>query len=248
MADRPHCVVCGTASAIESNHLAARANDRALVVPMCKACHDLFTDWQWALGILRRESLEDRAAHSEGERAWALFEGFALIALMAGPVAHRPFWLDLARAAGVFYKIREEEAGREDRWGPRPSRGRVSRGSVPERRWTRDPALLLGTVLLAGDRWLSDDPAWPALRKAIAGLGEGAAGMTEVPIQWRPAVDGLVQTLAQLAHASGPDELDADRARREATLVAIRSLFAMESAASNVLEAAVPRKRRPRAP
>lgn len=222
---RPRCVVCGAAGPrIELNHVAARANDRTLVLPLCVPCHAVFTDWQWRLGILRRESLEARATHSELERAWALLEGFALLGYMGAPTEQEAAWVLLGRAAGTFHKIREEQAGRHERWGPKPARARDTQRRPPAPRGAGDPQAVLEAALQSGDRWLASDPDWPEFKRHVATLAAGAAHLERVPSAWHPAIDLLVGTLGDLGAASGSNHLDASRAQRGATLVALRNL------------------------
>lgn len=217
------CVVCGTASGrIESNHLAARANDRALVLPWCAACHAEFTDWQWQLGILRRESIAARGRHSESERFWALCEGFAVLALMASPEEQERWWVAFARAAGTFEKIRDEQSGRDDAWGPKPAMARPARGRLPTRRSHGDPQAVLAAVVQAGDTWLAADPSWSKVRQVLTLI---AAGSEHLPSEWQPVVEQLENTLRNIGSANGPRDLESDREQRGATLDAIRSLF-----------------------
>jgi hypothetical protein len=219
------CAVCGTAAGrLEQHHLAARSNDPALLVTSCRPCHDVFTDWQWALGILRRESLEARAQHSDLERAWALFEGLALTVMMAAPIEHQPAWVLLGRAAGTFYKIREEQQGTDARWGPKPARTR-SRRCWPDRRGHGDPAAVLGAILESGDRLLADDPDWQELRGHLLTRAEMAVSLSSTPTTWHPAVSMLETTLGSLAEANGPDDLESSRTDRERTLLAIADVL-----------------------
>lgn len=219
------CTVCGDSTRrIESNHVAARANDRTLLLPMCKSCHGVFTDWQWRLGILKRESLRARTDHSEHERVWALFEGLALTALMAGPGDHNIPWIRLARAAGSFYKIREEQEDRDERWGPKPAHAREARDR-PARRGDGNPRALLAVVLDAGDKLQGDDAAWLMLKSQIVEVTSAFSGLEAVPLEWQDAVDMLLCELRDLGAASGPDELATTRAQREATLLAIQHIL-----------------------
>lgn len=220
------CVACGaTGPRVELNHVAARANDRSIVLPFCKPCHDVFTDWQWRLGILRRETMEPRAAHSESERAWALAVGLALTGLMAGPQAQGPYWVGLARAAGNFEKIRGEQEGSHEPWGPKPARARAMPPLPLPRRGASDPRAVLLAVLQAGDQLMTDNPDWPEAKVQIGELALHVSELATVPSEWGPAVDLLVESLSNLSSASGPADVDSDRAQREATLVAIRNVF-----------------------
>jgi len=219
------CVVCGATTRIERNHVAARANDRSLRVPLCKGCHDVFTDWQWALGVLRRESLDERRSHGAREGLWALCQGFALLALLGGPPGHAEAWVTLARAAGTALRIREEGAGLVPRWGPRPARGRRSR-SLPVATGSGDPRRILVGLSEALPRWLADDPAGPTVQANVLALVGTSQPSEEVPSEWHPAVEMLTETLRSLAAASGPAELDAAREGGERTLVAIRDVLA----------------------
>ena len=218
------CVVCGAEGGrLESNHVAARANDREIVVAMCASCHAVFTDWQWRLGILRRESVEDRARHTEQERFWALCEGFVLLALMGGPKQHGAAWVALGRAAGTAQKIIEEQARGARSWGPRPARVRPGRPRLPTLRGNGDPREVLEAVLRSADTWLAADPSWPTVRRGMVSL---ANVPIEVPGDWGPVVEQLSATLDALAAAQGVSDLASGAPARRATLLAIRELLA----------------------
>ena len=218
------CAVCGTAAGrLEQHHLAARANDPALLVTICRPCHDVSTDWQLALGILRRESLDERAKHSDLERRWAVFQGLALAMLMAVPEDHAPAWVRFSRAAGTFHKVREEQAAQDARWGPKPARTPSGRPR-PTRRGRADPSCVLSLILEAGDKLLSDDPNWPRLRANVVTMASTAA-QEETPASWYPAIELLEVTLDDLVELKGSDDLEGSRTDRERTLQAIADVL-----------------------
>lgn len=203
------CIVCGTTSGLEQNHLAARANEATLTVPMCKVCHRVFTDWQWRLGILRNETAEERAGHDDIERAWALLEGFVLTACLGRPAAESGTAVTLGRAAGTLLSAVARAIGDDPRWGPKPGMRKGSGEPAPGPRGTIDMADMLHLALAV-----------------LAGLGAADPRLA--------GVDQRAETIAR--HAAvldqrgvltcGP-ELDAATARVKSTLARVGAIASL---------------------
>lgn len=52
------CLTCGVFDHVEAHHVAGRHNHAALVVPVCRPCHLILTNWQYASGIELHEDAE----------------------------------------------------------------------------------------------------------------------------------------------------------------------------------------------
>jgi len=206
------------------HHIATRANDRKLVIPLCERCHGIVTDWQWALGILRREPIDLRGGHGDSERAWAGIEGLVLISLVGGPIEPQRAFAALGRAAGVYYKLRDEAVGLRAPWGPRPARGRVARD---HQRWdgaVGDGVAALQAALEFGSEHLAGEPRFAALRARIEELVRRAEDPRELP-GVADAVAMLRATLEAIAGAATVADLGANWAAREVTLSAIEEVL-----------------------
>jgi hypothetical protein len=191
-AHRSPCVVCGSTVRIEQNHLAARANDRDLKVPMCEPCHRVFTDWQWRLGVLRHETPAQRAAHDGLERAWALVQGFVLTLCLGPPGLDALPAVALGRAAGTMVRLVAEAVGDGPRWGPKPSMRRGTDEPFPEPRGAMGLVDLLQLGAAVAARLEPDEPG-------LVGIGANAevivAKLASVEqhgaLADRPARDGM---------------------------------------------------------
>jgi hypothetical protein len=206
------CVTCAQPGPTEQHHLAARSNDRALIVPLCVPCHRTITDWQWRLGVLRRETLEQRDHHGAPERAWALVEGFVILALTSANDEGSDGALALGRAAGSMMSMVVDVLETEQRWGPKPARRRGTAAPRPAPRGVADPVRLVSMGLDVNARLGEVAPqlarfaeAVPLASRWFEGLEtyEGLAGADEL----KRHTDTMNATLWALANVASLEEL-----------------------------------------
>jgi hypothetical protein len=91
------------------------------VVPLCDRCHGAALAWQWALGVIRRETGElANRKHEAPEREWAQLTGVVILAALAGTVA--PEVWDAIHAVTAYSIHLTEALDEPARFGPDPLR------------------------------------------------------------------------------------------------------------------------------